>query len=91
MAERVTYALQTPVKLGEQGELVTELAFREPRAKDFRNMPLDIKMGDMIDLAGKLCGQTSAVMDLLSAADLFAVLERVGDFMPAGLQTGQKA
>lgn len=91
MAERVTYKLQTPVKLGEQGDLVTELAFREPKAKDFRHMPMDIRMGDMLDLAGKLCGQPSAVMDLLSIPDLMNVLEKIADFMPAGLQIGQKA
>ncbi len=83
--------LSEPVKLGDEGETITALHFRKPKAKDFRSMPLEIKMGDMLDLAARISGQPGPVIDLLGTDDMFKVMEVVGAFMPAGLPTGTTA
>ena len=88
MAEnRDVYKLQTPIQFGS--ETITELAFRTPKAKDFRALPLEgITFGHIIDVMGRLCGQTAPVMDELQGADFQEVVGRFADFIGAGPKIG---
>lgn len=84
-----TLILKKPIKLSET-ESVTELNIREPKAKDFRDLPMQPTMGDILDFAAKLCGQRPAVIDELGVDDMLALSEAVTVFMPAGLEIGSK-
>lgn len=86
--DKVTYQLKKPIKYGS--ETITELVFREPKAKDFRAMPVEGQtIGHILDLAAKMCGQAPSVIDELSAKDLEGVSEIVEAFTDAGPETGK--
>lgn len=72
-------------------EEISELEFREPVAKDLRKLTGQGGTGEIIDLAGRLCGQTPAVMDQLSIKDTKAVLKIVSDFLDDSQETGKQA
>lgn len=88
--ESKTLKLKHPIKVGSE-EQIFELTFREPKARDIRKMPAQPGTSDILDLAGKLCGQPPSVIDELSMADTAEVLDIVGNFMLAGQETGKKA
>jgi hypothetical protein len=85
-SDPIVVTLKDPVAFGS--ELVIELRFRKPKAKDFRRLPMEPNIGDLIDLAGALCNQPKVVMDELSVDDFSRVMEIVGDFVPGGRGTG---
>ncbi len=85
------YSLIKPIAFGD-GPPVTELTFREEIcAGDMRGIVMReaMEFGDMLKIAGRLCGQPDALMNKLSFADMLKVLEMVGLFMGAGPETGQ--
>lgn len=82
----VTVKLKEPVQFGSQ--VVDELVLRRPKAKDFRRLPMEPTLGDILDLAGALSGQPKPVIDELGVEDLMEVSRIVGDFMPGGLASG---
>jgi len=86
--ERKTLRLIKPISLGSQ--VIDELAFREPMAKDLRDLPKD-EVSQVLLLAGRLTGQTSQVLDRLGIEDFLAVGEVVQGFLPGGLSTGGEA
>ena len=53
----VTVKLEKPIKMGS--ESITELVFREPKAKDLRGLSTQAKADDLLKLAGKLCARAS--------------------------------
>lgn len=81
-----TIKLQHPIKWGT--ETIAELTLRAPKAKDFRTFPMAPTMGDILDFAGRLCAQPSAVIDELSAPDMMALMELVSHFLPVGPAIG---
>jgi hypothetical protein len=83
---RKVVKLREPIQFGTQ--LVDEIAFRKPKAKDFRRLPMDMKFGDLLDFAGALSAQPKAVMDELGVEDLAEVMNIVGGFVPGGRETG---
>lgn len=80
--------LKEPIQQGS--EQIAELTIREPKAKDLRKLPATPNTGDILDLAGRLCGQPPSVIDELSMADTAEVLDIVGNFMELGQKTGKK-
>lgn len=78
--------LKAPIQWGQ--ETIGVLQMREPKAKDLRSLPSDIKVGDLLDLAARLTSQTPKFIDELGWDDTQAVLEHVGNFMGAGPQIG---
>jgi hypothetical protein len=85
--QRTTYTLVAPFEFA--GEMIAELHFRKPMAKDFREVPIEMKsVGDLLNLAGSLCGQPPAVIDRLSFEDLQGVSALVSGFMLTGPATG---
>lgn len=83
------YKLKDPIQNGT--ELISELSFRKPLAKDIRRMPITPSTGDMLDLAGALCGHPPSVIDKMSIDDTMGVMGIVGSFMQGGQETGNKA
>lgn len=88
--ERVTIRLRRPVRLGS--EVIDELRFRAPKAKDLRGLDLDGgRIDSMLDLAARLSGQTTQAIDELCMEDVREVLELVGGFTGPGLPTGESS
>jgi hypothetical protein len=81
--------LKEPIKHGS--ELITEFTVRKPKAKDLRGLPKDPNTGDMLNFAGRLCGQPPSVIDELGMEDVNELLEVVGNFMDLGQKTGSRA
>lgn len=80
--------LKSPVQYGQ--ELIAELKIRKPKAKDIRKLPQSPNTGDILDLAGRLCGQPPSMIDELDLEDTSALLEIVGNFMEPGQTTGKR-
>lgn len=78
--------LKEPVTYGS--EIISELKIRKPKAKDIRKLPQNPSTGDILDLAGRLCGHPPSVIDELSIEDVGDLLEIVGNFMQPGQKTG---
>ena len=90
-----TLPLSEPITWGSLE--VTELNFSKPKARHFRQMAVAqdaatgdnfIRFGTLMDVAAAMCGVVPAVIDELSAADMFAVIAIVQGFMPAGQKIG---
>lgn len=81
--------LEEPIRFGS--EAIDELEFQKPKAKHFRKLPPEPGTGDLLDLAGTLCGQPPKVIDELSVSDMKRVLEAVAGFLGAGPATGNSA
>lgn len=82
----VTVKLREPITFGTQ--VIDELVIRKPKGKDFRQLPMEPGMGDILDLAGRLSGQPKPIIDELGAEDLLEVMNVVGGFLPGGPGTG---
>ena len=81
------FKLQYPVTVG--GVQISTLTFTPPKARAMRKMPTDgILLGDLYDLAARLTGQLSAVIDELEPEDLRDVQQVVAVFMQPFLPTG---
>ena len=87
--ESKTVRLSESIKLGS--EIIASLEFRKPRAKDFRTFPQNPNTGDLLNLAGRLCGQPPSVMDELCVEDMVEVLHVVENFIEGGQKTGGKS
>lgn len=86
----ITITLTTPVVRGSKE--ITELVMRKPKARDLRQLPLDLKsasMGALLDLAATLCGQPPSVIDDLEVEDSIRLIEKVTDFLPGSPPTGE--
>ena len=88
MRDSLKIKLVEPFQFGSQ--FIDELEMQPPKAKHIRNMPAAPNTGDILNLAGKLCGQPPSVIDELGMEDTMKVLEVVGNFMQAGPKTGSK-
>lgn len=80
--------LSKPVQFGS--ETVSELVFREATARDFRELPMEPRIGDFLNVAARLCGQVPAVMDMLSPSDMSEVIAVVGKSWAPGQGTGEQ-
>lgn len=71
------------IKLKEQIEInnmepIQSLDFGKLKAKHLMDLSSEPSMRDMIQIAGKLCGQSQTVMGELEMEDLQVVLDYVG-------------
>jgi hypothetical protein len=82
---RHSVTLSEPIQFGSQ--LISELEFRKPKAKDLRTLPSEMNIGALLDLAGILCGQPKAVIDELCIDDVNTIGEIVRGFMQGGRET----
>ena len=74
--------LKHPIEWGE-GNLITELRFRKPKAKDLRKLNMtNMTMGDILDLVAMLTNQPrSLIGELDPKEDLEKVMAVIGDFL----------
>lgn len=92
MKDAIVYKLKTPVELGS--ETITEIRVGKIKGKHMRSLPADPKsytMGTMMDLASKVVGESSAVLDEMDSEDLMEVIGLVGEALGAGPTTGASA
>ena len=82
-----TLTLSKPVQFGS--EAITQLTFREPVGRDFRDLNPRKPMGMVLDLAALMAGVSPTVIDSLCAADTMTVFEKVSDFLPGSQKTGE--
>lgn len=86
----VKIKLANPVKFGS--ETISELEIREPKAKDFRDMPvMNQNVGHFLAIAASLSGHPPSLMDELSFTDMQRVVEVMQNFLEAGPKTGKGA
>lgn len=85
----VTVKLRTPITIGNSST-ISEITFRPAKGKDFRGLKFskEYAFDALLDLAGRLSGQTRQVIDELAGEDLEEVMEIVGGFMPGSRKTG---
>jgi hypothetical protein len=79
--------LAFPIENGT--EKVVQLEIRKPLAGDLRGMGRDMGMDEMMTLASRCSGYPPSVIEKLDLSDFQKVAEVLGNFMEAGLQTGQ--
>ncbi len=87
--ENVKLDLIEPLIFGT--ETVTSLSFKPMKAKHLRGLTAKAGFGEMLDLAGKLCGLTTDEMGELGAQDAMKVIEVVGGFLGNGQKTGEES
>lgn len=88
-----TIVLKEPIRISETLPEIRELCFREKIvAGDLRGIKMsslqDPDMGDLLKIAGRLCGQSDMVMNRLELKDIPTVIGLVSDFLSDGQETG---
>lgn len=88
-----TIILKKPIRLGETTPEIRELRFRDELVSgELRGIKIsglqDPDVGDLLKIAGRLCGQPDVVMNRLAVEDLGAVVEVVAGFLSDGRGTG---
>jgi len=89
MTKHVTYKLKHPVTLGS--ETVEEVKIGSIKGKHMRSLPGDPKlytMGVIMDLAGKVMGESAVLLDEMDSEDLLEVCGIVGERLGAGQKIG---
>jgi hypothetical protein len=88
----IIYTLKHPVKIGS--ETITEVKFGRIKGKHMRSLPGDPKLytlGTIMDLAGKVMGESSILLDEMDSEDVTGVCDIVGELLSAGQPTGETA
>ena len=67
------------------GRNIAKFTLREPKAKDMRSLPIEVKVGDLLDLGARLANSEKAVFNELSARDAMTVVAEVSSFLAPGL------
>lgn len=88
--------LERPLRVGDQGEHLTELVLRERIcAGDYRGLklgslmttPAEVPVDDYLKIAARLSGLPDVVINDLGEADLAAVINAINSFRLAGQKT----
>lgn len=88
--------LERPLRVGDQGEQLTELVLRERIcAGDYRGLklgslmttPAEVPVDDYLKIAARLSGLPDVVINDLGEADLAAVINAINSFRLAGQKT----
>lgn len=84
-----TYTLKYPIQAGS--ETITEMVFtRRLVAKDLKGLPAQgMTMDHITLLLARVLGKTSAIIELVDAADLVELAEVINSFLPSGRATGE--
>lgn len=91
MATDLIYKLKHPITIGS--ETHTEVKIGRIKGKHMRALPGDPKlytMGVIMDLAAKVMGESSVLLDEMDAEDLTEVCAIVGERLDGGQTTGGK-
>ena len=81
--------LKSPIKFADRE--ITVFEFRELRAKDMRSIKLNsMTIGDLLDVAGQLCGEPRPILDLMTPEDTLRVVTLMGNALaPGGSPSGE--
>jgi len=81
--------LSKPIQHGKQE--ITELMFRDPIARDFRQFPVgkNPTIGEVLDVASLLCNVPPVVLWTMAPSDAVRVTEIVLGFLEPGPPTGK--
>lgn len=88
--EPKTYVLKHPIKIGTQ-DITALTASRRLKAKDFKEFPLDPKLGDLAQLLSAICNEPLSTINELDGTDYMGAIKEFSDFLPSGAATGQTA
>lgn len=84
--------LKKPIKT-KNGEEITLMRFREPKAKDMRKLKVDqsgdVEFGVMLDIAGSIYEGAPQMIDELALVDMKQVVTAVGELLDDGEETGE--
>lgn len=86
--EKKTVKLKEPIHVGS--EVISELHFRKPKARDLKVMKGKGGMSDLLDLAAALSDQPPSVIGEMGIDDTMEVVQVIGVFMNVGPQTGEQ-
>ncbi len=76
----ITVKLFEPIQWGS--EVISEITLSRPRAKHIKNLDTkNIKVADLLSIASKISGVSSAALDELSTDDAKQVIEAVGELL----------
>ncbi len=77
--EAVTYRLLDPIEWGS--EVIKELVFQPPKAKHIKTIKGDLSLGEILNIASKLTGVSTAALDEMSSSDAMEVSKIVGEVL----------
>lgn len=86
----VTITLQTPITVAGQTLNALTIA-RKPMVKDFKGMPAQMGMDEIVQLIGRLTNEPPSTIGELGMEDFSAVMEVVGPFLMPGQQGGSES
>jgi len=75
----VTITLVEPVTFGS--ETVKQLTLTAPRGKHLKMLPSEPALKDILNMASKVSGVSSAVFDEMCSQDIIAVAEAMGELL----------
>ena len=79
--------LKRPLKIGSEEK--AELNFREPVAGDFWELEATgLTFGSLMTVAANVTGTPLKIMKTMCMEDMLACVQKVGEFIPDGLKTG---
>lgn len=74
-----TIKLSEPVEWGS--ETITQVVLKPPRGKHVKGISIPPTLSEIIRIASKISGVSSAVFDEMSSEDIFAIAEAVGELL----------
>ena len=80
------YKLVEPVQMGST--TVSEINFRKPKAKDIRNLGVEMNVDALLTFAQLISDQPKFIFDEMGIPDAQAVMALVSDFFGGGPHNG---
>jgi hypothetical protein len=77
--------LTNPISFGS--ETISELNFQDLKAKHMRNLPKEVGINDILNLASTLSGVPPKFIDELSSSDTIRVVELINGFFQNSQKT----
>lgn len=75
----ITVKLVEPISFGS--DTVTHITLKAPRGKHLKLLPPNPALKDILTIASKVSGVSSAVIDEMCATDVIAIAEAMGELL----------
>jgi len=85
----VKYKLATPVTVNEK--VYEDLEFPRPKGKHLKNIPANPKLGDVMEVANRVCNVPPKVFDEMDSYDYAQVGEIIEGFLSKAPKTSKKS
>lgn len=82
----VAVDLESPIDFGE--ERIEKIVIKRPKAKHFKNLGGEPKLGDLLAIAAKCSGQPPSLFDEMDMSDAMKVIGVINSFLPDGQEIG---